>query len=81
MAVDLDHQCLQLQSLHTLIPTTPKARNVSHIFLCVRTFDDRNSPVQHAVPYPMMMPPGQHVPHPYEGAPPAPVQMGGVGHA
>jgi len=39
------------------------------------------SPVQHAVPYPMMMPPGQHVPHPYEGAPPAPVQMGGVGHA
>jgi hypothetical protein len=38
-------------------------------------------PVQHAVPYPMMMPPGQHVPHPYEGAPPAPVQMGGVGHA
>ena len=42
----------------------------NHIFL-----------VQHAVPYPMMMPPGQHVPHPYEGAPPAPVQMGGVGHA
>jgi len=38
--------------------------------------------VQHAVPYQMMMPPGQHVPHPYEGgAPPAPVQMGGVGHA
>jgi len=36
--------------------------------------------LQHAVPYPMMMPPGQHVPHPYEGAPPAP-QMGGVGHA
>jgi hypothetical protein len=36
--------------------------------------------VQHAVPYPMMMPPGQHVPHPYEGAPP-PVPMGGVGHA
>ena len=39
------------------------------------------SPVGHAVPYQMMMPPGQHVPHPYDGAPPAPVQMGGVGHA
>lgn len=36
--------------------------------------------LQPAVPYQMMMPPGQHVPHPYEGAP-APVQMGGVGHA
>ncbi|KAG7089569.1 hypothetical protein E1B28_011239 [Marasmius oreades] len=32
--------------------------------------------LQHAVPYPMMMPP-PNVPHPYEGAPAPPVQMGG----
>ena len=40
-------------------------------------------PVQHAVPYPMMMPPGAPgvPPHPYEGQPAPPVQMGGVGHA
>ncbi|KDQ59277.1 hypothetical protein JAAARDRAFT_154623 [Jaapia argillacea MUCL 33604] len=31
--------------------------------------------LQHAIPYPMMM--QQGVPHPYEGAPPAPVPMGG----
>lgn len=39
--------------------------------------------LQHAVPYPMMMPPpGAPVPpHPYEGQPAPPVQMGGVGHA
>ncbi|TFK94107.1 hypothetical protein K466DRAFT_477254, partial [Polyporus arcularius HHB13444] len=35
--------------------------------------------LQHAVPYPMMMPPPGHVPHPYDpnGQPPQPVQMGG----
>lgn len=35
--------------------------------------------VQHAVPYPMMMPPpgAPGVPHPYEGTPAQPVQMGG----
>lgn len=33
--------------------------------------------VQHAVPYPMMMPPPSNVPHPYEGGPAPPVQMGG----
>ncbi|TDL25878.1 hypothetical protein BD410DRAFT_801189 [Rickenella mellea] len=40
------------------------------------------SPVQHAVPYPMMMPPPgpNGPPHPYDGGPP-PVPMGGVGHA
>lgn len=32
--------------------------------------------LQHAVPYPMMMPP-PNVPHPYEGAQAPPVQMGG----
>ncbi|KAF7799771.1 hypothetical protein EIP86_011013 [Pleurotus ostreatoroseus] len=40
--------------------------------------------LQHAVPYPMMMPPPGAPgvpPHPYEGAPAPPVQMGGVGHA
>lgn len=38
--------------------------------------------VQHAVPYPMMMPPAgpNGPPHPYEAGP-APPQMGGVGHA
>ncbi|KAI6013459.1 hypothetical protein BKA83DRAFT_4361812 [Pisolithus microcarpus] len=38
--------------------------------------------LQHAVPYPMMIPPGGPggPPHPYEGGP-APPQMGGVGHA
>ncbi|CAL1716363.1 unnamed protein product [Somion occarium] len=39
--------------------------------------------LQHAVPYPMMMPPppgAPGVPHPYEGAPAPPVQMGGVNH-
>lgn len=39
--------------------------------------------VQHAMPYPMMMPPpGPNAPpHPYETGPPPPVPMGGVGHA
>lgn len=37
--------------------------------------------LQHAVPYPMMMQPGQHIPHPYEGGQAPPVPMGGVGHA
>jgi hypothetical protein len=32
--------------------------------------------LQHAVPYPMMMPPS-NVPHPYDGGPAPPVQMGG----
>jgi hypothetical protein len=39
--------------------------------------------LQHAVPYPMMMPPPpapNGPPHPYDGGP-APVPMGGVGHA
>ncbi|KAI6165614.1 hypothetical protein EDD17DRAFT_1753799 [Pisolithus thermaeus] len=38
--------------------------------------------LQHAVPYPMMIPPGGPggPPHPYEGGP-APPPMGGVGHA
>lgn len=38
--------------------------------------------LQHAVPYPMMMPPSgpNGPPHPYEAGP-APPQMGGVGHA
>ncbi|OBZ72487.1 Uncharacterized protein C21B10.03c [Grifola frondosa] len=44
---------------------------------------DAHPTVQHAVPYPMMMPPpGQGVPpHPYEAAQAPPVPMGGVGHA
>lgn len=33
--------------------------------------------VQHAVPYPIMMPPPSNMPHPYEGGPAPPVQMGG----
>lgn len=40
--------------------------------------------VQHAVPYPMMMPPPGPTgpPHPgYEGPPVPPIPMGGVGHA
>lgn len=39
--------------------------------------------VQHAVPYPMMMPPpGPVPPHPYDpNAQPPPVPMGGVSHA
>ena len=36
------------------------------------------APVQHAVPYPVMMPPPPSVPpHPYDGSAPPPVQMGG----
>lgn len=39
--------------------------------------------VQHAMPYPMMMPPPgpNGPPHPYETGPPQPIPMGGVGHA
>ncbi|KAF7966549.1 hypothetical protein HWV62_37896 [Athelia sp. TMB] len=33
--------------------------------------------VQHAMPYPMMMPPPSNVPHPYDGGQAPPVQMGG----
>ncbi|OSX58862.1 hypothetical protein POSPLADRAFT_1067357 [Postia placenta MAD-698-R-SB12] len=36
--------------------------------------------LQHAMPYPMMMPP-PGPPHPYDGSQAPPVQMGGVGHA
>ena len=54
---------------------------VSYTYEVGRHTNTYVSLVQHAVPYQMMMPPGQHVPHPYDGAPPAPVQMGGVGHA
>ncbi|KAL0580956.1 poly(A)-binding protein binding protein [Marasmius crinis-equi] len=39
-------------------------------------YSPNTPPVQHAVPYPMMMPP-PNVPHPYEGAGAPPVQMGG----
>ncbi|KAI0775227.1 hypothetical protein BD413DRAFT_296806 [Trametes elegans] len=43
------------------------------------------SAVQHAMPYPMMMPPPGPggMPHPYDpsGQPPPPVPMGGVSHA
>ncbi|KZP23766.1 hypothetical protein FIBSPDRAFT_918970 [Athelia psychrophila] len=33
--------------------------------------------LQHAMPYPMMMPPPSNVPHPYDGGQAPPVQMGG----
>lgn len=68
----------------TLIHTIIKVLNVSRLaFAFYATYGAMliNIAVQHAVPYPMMMPPPgaqPGVPHPYDQAPP--VQMGGVNH-
>ncbi|KAG1750792.1 hypothetical protein EDB19DRAFT_1676960 [Suillus lakei] len=59
-------------------PSMPPTPIPSH----AHAYYHQSPQIQHAVPYPMMMPPAgpNGPPHPYETGP-APPQMGGVGHA
>ncbi|PFH52983.1 hypothetical protein AMATHDRAFT_1711 [Amanita thiersii Skay4041] len=61
---------------HTYYQQSPQSRIPSYPY--VGKMFTMPTTVQHAVPYPMMMPPPPGVPpHPYEGGPAPPVQMGG----